>query len=69
MSWGADPDTLSMAMAEGVAERTGHPKGTLEYAMAYRMAYDPVDDSEGNEYLAELDKEIAELKKRKSDQA
>jgi lysophospholipase L1-like esterase len=63
MSWGADPDTLSMAIAEGAAERTGHPEGSLEYLKAYRAAYDPVDDAEGNPYLAALDKEITELEK------
>ena len=63
MSWGADPDTLSMAIAEGVAERTGHPEGSLEYMLAYRAAYEPVDDSEGNPYLASLDRQIEALEK------
>ena len=61
MSWGNDPDTLLMAIAEGAAKRTGHPEGSLEYKRAYRAAYNPVDDSEGNEYLASLDREIEEL--------
>ena len=65
MSWGADPDTLSMAIAEGVAERTGHPEGSLEYMIAYRAAYDPVGEIEGNEYIAALDKEIDEMKASK----
>lgn len=65
MSWGDDPDTLSMALAEGAAERTGHPEGSLEYLIAYRAAYDPVGDIEGNEYLVELDREIDELKASK----
>lgn len=69
MSWGVDPDTLSMAFAEGVAERTGHPEGSLEYLIAYRAAYDPVGDIEGNDYLAALDKEIDELKASKLNQA
>lgn len=64
MSWGADPDTLSMAIAEGVAEQTGHPEGSLVYLRAYRLAYEPVDDSDGNPYLASLDKEIEALEKR-----
>lgn len=64
MSWGADPDTLSMAIAEGAAEQTGHPEGSLEYLRAYRAAYEPVDDCEGNPYLASIDKEIEALEKR-----
>ncbi|NTF17988.1 hypothetical protein G6L37_06195 [Agrobacterium rubi] len=62
MGWGCDPDTLSMAMAEGAAERTGHPQDSLEYKIAYREAYQPVDETEGNEYLAALDKEIDAMK-------
>lgn len=65
MSWGCDPDTLSMAMAEGVAERTGHPEGSLEYLIAFRDAYVPVGEIEGNSYLEALDKEIEELRSRR----
>jgi hypothetical protein len=62
MGWGCDPDTMSMAGAEGVAERSGHPEGSLEYAIAYRNAYIPVGNAEGNEYLARLDADIEKLK-------
>lgn len=65
MSWGCDPDTLSMAIAQGAAERTGHPEGSLEYLVAYRDAYEPVGEIEGNEYLEALDKEIEVLRARK----
>ncbi len=64
MGWGTDPDRLSIAMAQGVAERTGYSEESLEYKIAYRDSYAPVGDTEGNEYLDALDKEIDDLKRK-----
>lgn len=58
MSWCADPDTLSIAAAQGAVKRLGIELDTVEWMIAYRAAYDPVDGLEDNEYLQSLDEQI-----------
>jgi hypothetical protein len=65
MGWYCHPDTLTIARAQGIADRTGHEKGSLEWRRAYRDAYERAaggsyPDSLAR-YLAALDEGIAEL--------
>lgn len=62
MGWGAHPDTISCAMAEGLAQQQGHKPNTLEFLQAYRDNYasraTPGERGLDN-YLSQLDASIA----------
>jgi hypothetical protein len=59
MGWYGDPDTGSIMTAQVVVRRLGVKPDTLEWMVAFRKAYQPVGDVEGNTYLQALDEQIA----------
>ncbi len=64
MSWGCHPDTITMAIATGKANKSPYKKHSLEWLKIYREAYEIATDGEWpeslKEYLSNLDKHINE---------
>jgi hypothetical protein len=61
MGWGRHPSTLTMNYALAVADRSGHPRGSLGWHVAYRDAYAGAayaGEPGLAEYLAGLDARI-----------
>ena len=63
MGWGCHPDTMCIARASGRARAECGENGTLVYMRAYRPEYGKIVAQDGmrggTEYLARLDKTIA----------
>lgn len=61
MGWGTHPDTLTIATAQGKANRSGHEYGTIAWLKVYRDAYEEISKGERGaaSYIAGLDQKIA----------
>lgn len=61
MSWGAHPDTVTMAMVSKIASEKAGGTGTLDYLKYYRGEYELAAFGEAGtlEYIQELDDFIA----------
>ena len=58
MGWYNHPDTLCIATANGAADKTGHPRDSVEWLQAYRNAYAHTAGFAANDYIQELDAKI-----------
>ena len=63
MGWYAQPDTLCIGEAAGVANKTGHKLGNVGWLQAYRDAYERIAGEGAKEYIQRLDEELAIRKK------
>ena len=62
MGWYNHPDTLCIAYAQGVANKTGHKHESVEWLRAYRDAYEHIADERAKEYIQKLDAVLAAKK-------
>jgi hypothetical protein len=65
MSWGAHPDTITMATASNYAKKETGETNTLEYLKAYREVYHSLANGQKGvaQYLSSIDSKIASLEK------
>lgn len=59
MNWYSHPDTLGMAQATNIANRSGFAYDSIEYRKAYADAYEKCNGPDAAEYIAELRRQIA----------
>lgn len=70
MSWGKHPDTLTIAEAQGIADRSGHTRDSLGWDKAYPQAYEQAANGSYPEslvkFLQGMDQYIAERERTQS---
>ena len=62
MGWYAHPDTLCIAHAQGIANRTGHTSESIEWLQTYRDAYQKIAGEEAADYIRQLDARLGKMK-------